>query len=110
MITQLIIDYNCSISAITETWLTNDDSALDSQLTPDGFKVLLTNKYTSHRHGGLARLFSSEIKLISSSTPFFSSYEIMICDIQFPSLFTIIIILVYRLLDGVHLHLAYVVS
>ena len=34
-------------------------------------------------------------KLISSPTPCFSSYEIMICNIQFPSLFTIIIILIY---------------
>ena len=41
-------------------------------------------------------LFSSGIKHISSSTPYFSSYEIMICNIQFPSLFTIIIILIYR--------------
>ena len=38
LITQSIIDSNSSISAITETWLTNDDSALAYQLTPDGFK------------------------------------------------------------------------
>ena len=30
LITQLIIGYNCSISAITETWLIIDDSDLDS--------------------------------------------------------------------------------
>ena len=30
LITQLIIDYNCSISAITETWLIIDDSDLAS--------------------------------------------------------------------------------
>ena len=48
-ITQLIIYYNCSIYDITETWLTNDDSALASQLTPGGFKVLLANMFTSHR-------------------------------------------------------------
>ena len=41
-------------------------------------------------------LFSSERKIISSSTPWLSSYEILICNIQFPSLFTIIIILIYR--------------
>ena len=90
----LIIDSNCSISAITDTWLTIDDSTLASQLTPDGFKVLLANKYTSHRLGVLALLFSSELRLILSSTPYLSSYEIMICNIQFPSLFTII--LIYR--------------
>ena len=45
LITQLIIDSNCSISAITETWLTIDDSSLASQLSSDGFKVLLANKY-----------------------------------------------------------------
>ena len=44
LITQSNIDYNCSISAITETCLTNDDSAL-----------------------AIAMLFSSELKLISSS-------------------------------------------
>ena len=102
LITQLMIDYNCSISAITDipTWLTTDNSALASQLTPDVFKVLymyllLVNKYTPHRRGGLALLFSSELKIISSSTLCFSSYEIMIYNIQFPSLFTIIIILIY---------------
>ena len=74
LITQLIIDSNYSISGITDTWLTIDDSALASQLTPDGFKVLLANKYilmiyiyTSHRRDGLALLFSSELKLISSA-------------------------------------------
>ena len=80
LITQLMIDYNCSISVITDNWLTIGDSALDSQLTTGGFKVLLANKYIlilyklyklyiyiSHRRGGLALLFSSE--LISSSTP-----------------------------------------
>ena len=56
LITQLIIYSNCSISAIrypTDTWLTIDEYALAYQLTPDGFKVLLANKHTSHRHGGL---------------------------------------------------------
>ena len=59
LITQLMIDYNCSISAITETWLTIDDSTLASQLMSGGFKVLLANKYTSHHRGGLALLFAS---------------------------------------------------
>ena len=40
-----MIDSNCSISVITNTWLTIGDSALASQLTPDGFKVLMDNKY-----------------------------------------------------------------
>ena len=64
-------------------------------MTPDGFKLLLANRSTSHRGGGLALLFSSELKLISSSTPYFSSCEILICIIQYPSLFTIVIILIY---------------
>ena len=95
LITQTIIDSNYSISAITKTWLTNDDYAIASQLTPDGFKLLLANRSTSHRGGGLALLFSSELKLISL-TPCFSSCEILICNIQFPSLFTIVIIIIYR--------------
>ena len=77
-------------------WLTINESALASKLTPDDFKVLPSNKYTPHRRGGLALLFSSELKLISSSTPCFSSYKIIFCNIKFPSLFTIIIILIYR--------------
>ena len=55
LITQSNIDSNCSISAITETWLINDDSALASQLTPDGFKVLFANRSTQ----GWARSRSS---------------------------------------------------
>ena len=108
MITQLIIDSNCSISVITGTWLTIGDSALASQLSPDGFKYCLQISiylyiliyiyiyiYISHRRSGLSMLFSSELKLISSSTPCFSSHEILIRNIQFPS-FTIISILIYR--------------
>ena len=90
LITQLIIDSNCSISVITDTWLTIGDSTLASQLTPDGFKLLFANKYilfiylyiyTSHRRGGLAMLFSSELKLISSSNSCFSSCESLIRNI-----------------------------
>ena len=107
LITQLIIiiDYNCSIYSITETWLTNDDSALASQMTPNGFKLLFANISTSHRGGSLAMLFSSELKLISSSIQYLISSEIIICDIQLPSLFTIISIFVYH-----HHNLAYGVS
>ena len=56
LITQLIIDSNCSISAITDTLLTIDDSALACHLTPDGYKVVLANMYTSHNRGGLVIL------------------------------------------------------
>ena len=56
----------------------------------------ITYIYTSHRRGGLALLFSSELKLISSSTLCFSSCEILIRNIQFLTLFTIISILIYR--------------
>ena len=76
--------------------LTHNDSALASQLTPDGIKVLLANRSTSYHGGGLALLFSLELKYILSSTPCFSSCDIMICNIQFPFLFTIVIILIYR--------------
>ena len=70
LITPLIIDSNCSISGITETWLTIDDSDITSKLTPGGFKVLLANKLTSHRCGGLSMLFSSELKRISIFTSY----------------------------------------
>ena len=58
--------------------------------------LLLANRSTSHHCSGLTLLLSSELKLISSSIPCFSSCEILICNIQFPSLFTIVIILIYR--------------
>ena len=96
MITQLIIYSNCSISDIIETWLTIDDYSLAYQQTPDGIKVLLVNNDTSHRRGGLSLLFSSKLKLMSSLTTCFSSYEILIYNIRFPSFFTIIIILIHR--------------
>ena len=41
-------------------------------------------------------MFSTDLKLISSSTPNVSSCEMLICDIQFPSLFTIVFIIIYR--------------
>ena len=95
LITQSITDTNYSISATTETWLTNDDSALASQLTPSGFNILLANRSTSHRGGGLALLFLSGLKLILLSIPCLFSCKIMICNIQFLFLFTIVIILIY---------------
>ena len=58
LIIQLIIDSNCSISVITENWLTINDSPLASQLTHDCFKVLPSNKYSSHRRGSPALLLS----------------------------------------------------
>ena len=40
IIHQFIIDSNSSIVAITETWLTNNDSSIHSQLTPTNFDII----------------------------------------------------------------------
>ena len=71
LITKLIIDSNCSISAITETWLTHYDSTFTSQLTSTGLIFLLANIPTLKHGIVLAMLFSTELKIISSSTPNF---------------------------------------
>ena len=43
-IIHLIIDFNFSIYTITETWPTNDYYALDFQMKPECFKLLLSNR------------------------------------------------------------------
>ena len=44
IIHQLVIDYKSSIVAITDTWLTNNDSSIPSQLTPTNFDIIHANR------------------------------------------------------------------
>ena len=67
IIHQLIIDSKISIDAITETWLPNNDSSIPSQLTPTNFDIIQANILSPSRGGGLAIMYSSECKLLSSS-------------------------------------------
>ena len=39
-----IIDSKSSIVAITETWLTNNDSSIPSQFTPTNFDIIQANR------------------------------------------------------------------
>ena len=77
IIHQLIIDYKSSIVVITETWLTNNDSSIPSQLTPTNFDIIQANRLSPSRGGGLAIIYSSEFKLLSSSIPSTTSCEIL---------------------------------
>ena len=64
IIHQLIIDSKSSIVAITETWLTNNDSSIPSQLTPTNFDIIQAKRLSPSRGGGLAIIYSSEFKLL----------------------------------------------
>ena len=75
--------------------MTDNDSALSSQLTPRGYNVILANRSTSSRGGGLALVYSYNLKLVFSTTPYVSSCEILICHLRFSS-YTIHIVLIYR--------------
>ena len=44
IIHQFIIDSKSSIVAITETWLTNNDSSIPSQLTQTNFDIIQANR------------------------------------------------------------------
>ena len=91
-IAQFIIDSKCLITAIIETWLTDNDSALSSQLTPRGYYVILTNRSTPSCGGGLALVYSSNLKLVFSTIPSVSSCEMLICHLRCSS-YTIQIVL-----------------
>ena len=55
-----IFDFICEskvdLIAITETWLTINDSAIKAELCPDGYK-LMDHPRTLHRGGGTGLLF-----------------------------------------------------
>ena len=72
-IAQSIINSKCLITAITETWLTDNDSALSLQLTSRGYNVILANRSTPSRGGGLSLVYSSNLKLVFSTIPSVSS-------------------------------------
>ena len=96
IIHQLIIDSKSSIVAITETWLTNNDSSIPSQLTPTNFDIIQANRLSPSRGGGLAIIYSSEFKLLSSSIPSTISCEILSCRFLLPNSIIIQFILIYR--------------
>ena len=94
-ISQSIIDSKYLITAITETWLTYNDSELSSQLTHQGYNVILVNRSTPSRGGGLALVYSSNLKLVFSTFHSGSSCEMLICHLRFSS-YTIHIVLIYH--------------
>ena len=96
IIHQLIIDSKSSIVAITETWLTNNDSSIPSQLTPTNFDIIQANRLSPSRGGGLAIIYSSEFKLLSSSIPSTISCEILSCRFLLHNSIIIQFILIYR--------------
>ena len=95
IIAQSIIDSKCLITAITETWLTDKDTALSSQLIPQGYNITIANRSIPCRGGGLILIYSSKLKLVSTTIPSFSSCEMMICNLKFPSSCTIYFVLIY---------------
>ena len=96
LIHQLIIDSKSSIVAITETWLTNNDYSIPSQLTPTNFDIIQANRLSPSRGGGLDIIYSSEFKLLSSSIPSTISCEILSCRLLLPNSIIIQFILIYR--------------
>ena len=96
IIHQLIIDSKRSIVAITETWLTKNDSSILLQLTPTNFDIIQANRLSPSRGGGLAIIYSSEFKLLSSSIPSTISCEILSCRFLLPNSISIQFIPNYR--------------
>ena len=76
--------------------MTDKDTALSSQLIPQGYNITIANRSIPCRGGGLALIYSSKLKLVSTTIPSFSSCEMMICNLKFPSSCTIYFVLIYR--------------
>ena len=95
IIHQLIIDSKSFIVAITEPWLTNNDSSIPSKLTQTNFDIIQTNRLSPSRGGGLAIIYSSEFKLLSSFIPSTISYEIL-SRFLLPNSIIIQFIVIYR--------------
>ena len=82
---QFIIDSKSSIFVITEICLTNNDTSIPSYLTPTTFDIIQAKILSPSRGGGLALLYSFEVKLLSSSIPSTISCEILSFRFMLPN-------------------------
>ena len=80
MLSQYISDSHFDLIAITETWLSDDDLSISSQLTPNKFTLIQDNR--SKKGGGVALLYNSNLTVINTSIHSLTSCQVISCRIK----------------------------
>ena len=94
MLSQYISDSHFDLIAITETWLSDDDLSISSQLTPNKFTLIQHNR--SKIGGGVALLYNSNLTVINTSIHSLTSCQVISCRIKCSTQFHFTLILIYR--------------
>ena len=94
MLSQYISDSHFDLIAITETWLSDDDLSISSQLTPNKFTLIQDNR--SKKGGGVALLYNSNLTVINTSIHSLTSCQVISCRIKCSTQCHFTLILIYR--------------
>ena len=90
--------YNADLFALTETWLTTDDTAAKLEIIPSGYK-LMNHPRIGRRGGGVALLHKDSISVAtikhSDNDSLSSSFEFSELLVKFGS-FVVRLLIVYR--------------
>ena len=92
--TALVFDSKANLIALTETWLTTDDTAARIQITPPGYK-LIDRPRTERRGGGIALLYRDSIAVTKIKSVGEMSFEYSELYIKFET-FSMRLVIVYR--------------
>ncbi|XP_072023255.1 uncharacterized protein [Amphiura filiformis] len=86
IITDLLVEYDIDIFALTETWLAGNESDdfILSSLTPPGYEIYNIPRGGGDPHGGIAILFKQGITVVSKSCDQNHQYtNFEFCDVVF---------------------------
>ena len=76
MFVDYLYDCKAELFAITETWLSVNDSAVCKEITPSGFKLLHSPRRSDRKGGGTALLFRDNISVHKVNCATFESFEL----------------------------------
>ena len=76
MFVDYLYDCKADLFAITETWLSVNDSAVCKEITPSGFKLLHSPRRSDRKDGGTALLFRDNISVHKVNCATFESFEL----------------------------------
>ena len=82
LIKDYVLEQNIDICAITETWLSVNDTITTGDITPDGYQFLHVDR-PERVGGGVAILCKKSVKPMAKKSPTFKSFELLITELCF---------------------------
>ena len=82
IISDYIIERDLDVAVIVESWLSDGDEGVISELVPDGYSYYLENR----KHGsggGIIVVYKSNLQLKKNSTPTFKSFELLEAELKY---------------------------